>query len=109
MTCLLAGRGLAHTISPVPGLRTSRFGKAGLSLTTILQRPGMVNIPALPRLAMFFSISLVNASKTAATSFLVKPVSSARLFMISDLVGGFAAGLVGIGFPSLWDEATETC
>ena len=96
LTCLLAGRGLAQTIWPVPGFRTSRLGNAGRSLTTTLHKPGIVNWPGPPFLAMFFSISPVNASNTAAISFLVSPVASAMLFMISDFVGPlWANGFTG--------------
>ena len=85
--------GLAHTISPVAGLRTCRFGVAALFCTTIFIKPGTVNWPG-PFTA--FSTSAVMASKTAATCFLFRSVASAMALNSSVLVGGFGPGVFSV-------------
>lgn len=83
-----AGLALKIVFSFVNGLIPSRSGTAGFFWTTILQRPGKVKDSG-PFLPSAFAISSLNASKTAATSFLLTPVASEMLLKISVLVGGF--------------------
>ena len=59
-----------------------------LRWTVILQRPGLENIPG-PRLPGALPMSFDNASKTAATSFLLNSVCSEMLLRISVLDGAF--------------------
>src|SRR5690606_3782270 len=72
-----AGFALNIIFSPVNGLMPSRAFVAGFFTTRILSSPGSVNSPGALRPARLFLICLVNESNTAATSFFVRPVSSA--------------------------------
>ena len=85
LTTLRAGLALNIISSPVKGLTPLRALVAGLRFTRIFMRPGTVNWPG-PRRPMSFLMIPARASNTVATSFFVRPVSSAMAPVTSDLV-----------------------
>jgi len=76
LTTFRAGLALNTMASPVNGLTPLRDLVAGLRTTLIFIRPGNVYIPGPVRL-MSRLIRVLRDSKTALTSFLVRPVLSA--------------------------------
>src|SRR5690606_18480221 len=72
-----AGFALKIIFSPVNGFVPSRALVAGFFTTRILSRPGRVNRPGALRPARLRLICFASESNTAATSFFVRPVSSA--------------------------------